>query len=201
MRVQQAMRGPRRNGGWEGASFGRRYRYLYVSTEEPLYEDGPRAGLNDSSAWVRFIRFDASTRKPVAQYAYRIDPVVHAPDKSGGYVVNGVSEILWLRDNTLLVMERSYSAGQPGSAVRLYIANLSSATDVSTIPSLAESRDFIPVSKQLLLDLETLGFTTDNLEGITVGPRLPNGRQSLIIVSDDNFSERNRTQFLLFEID
>ena len=57
-----------------------------------------------------------------------------------------------------------------------------------------------PVQKTLLLDLRTLGIPLDNIEGITFGPDLPDGRRSLILVSDNNFAATQFTQFLLFAI-
>ncbi|MDX2939877.1 esterase-like activity of phytase family protein [Streptomyces ipomoeae] len=38
----------------------------------------------------------------------------------------------------------------------------------------------------------------DNVEGITLGPRLPDGRRTVLLVSDDNFSAVQTTQFLAF---
>ncbi|MGV0803164.1 esterase-like activity of phytase family protein, partial [Mycolicibacterium elephantis] len=40
----------------------------------------------------------------------------------------------------------------------------------------------------------------DNIEGITLGPTLPDGRQSVVLVSDDNFSADQFTQFLAFAL-
>ena len=37
----------------------------------------------------------------------------------------------------------------------------------------------------------------DNVEGITLGPKLPDGRQAIVLVSDNNFSRFQVTQFLL----
>jgi hypothetical protein len=51
-----------------------------------------------------------------------------------------------------------------------------------------------------VLDLSTLGIYLDNLEGMALGPRLPDGTQSLLLVSDDNFSNSQLTQFLLFRL-
>jgi hypothetical protein len=63
------------------------------------------------------------------------------------------------------------------------------------------------VQKKLLLDLKkTPGLSSelapslDNFEGLAWGPRLADGRQTLILVSDDNFSVRQRTWFLAFAI-
>ena len=36
---------------------------------------------------------------------------------------------------------------------------------------------------------------------MTFGPRLPDGRRSVVLVSDDNFAANQFTQFLLFAID
>ena len=35
---------------------------------------------------------------------------------------------------------------------------------------------------------------------MTLGPKLPDGRQSLVLVSDNNFAAAQFTQFLLFAI-
>jgi len=40
----------------------------------------------------------------------------------------------------------------------------------------------------------------DNTEGMTFGPRLPNGNRTLVFVSDDNFRASQITQFLAFEL-
>ena len=57
------------------------------------------------------------------------------------------------------------------------------------------------MEKSLLLDLRTLGLPLDNIEGMAIGPTLPDGRRSLILVSDDNFAATQFTQFLLFALD
>jgi len=54
--------------------------------------------------------------------------------------------------------------------------------------------------KTLLLDLDALGLPLDNIEGMAFGPDLPDGRRSLLLVSDNNFSPAAFTQFLLFAV-
>ena len=56
------------------------------------------------------------------------------------------------------------------------------------------------MKKTLLLDLRTLGIPLDNIEGMTLGPQLPDGRRSLVLVSDNNFAASQFTQFLLFAL-
>ena len=58
------------------------------------------------------------------------------------------------------------------------------------------------MTKTLLADLSTmLGLPPlDNIEGLTFGPRLLDGRQSLVLVTDNNFSAEQVTQFLVFAL-
>ncbi len=86
-----------------------------------------------------------------------------------------------------------------GNGAKIYRLDLSGATDVSDRSALGE-RPYAPVRKTLLMDLETLGVPLDNLEGMSWGPRLPTGQRTLIVVSDDNFSRRQATQFLAFAV-
>ncbi len=62
-------------------------------------------------------------------------------------------------------------------------------------------RLLIPVEKTLLLDFADLGIPLDNIEGITFGEDLPNGKQSLILISDNNFNPGQFTQVLAFEVE
>jgi hypothetical protein len=48
--------------------------------------------------------------------------------------------------------------------------------------------------------MDDLKIYTDNIEGVTFGPTLPNGHRTLIFISDNNFASFEKTQLLLFEI-
>ncbi|NJK53191.1 MAG: esterase-like activity of phytase family protein, partial [Leptolyngbyaceae cyanobacterium SU_3_3] len=49
-------------------------------------------------------------------------------------------------------------------------------------------------------DLKQLNIYLDNLEGMALGSKLPDGSQTLLLVSDNNFTKRQITQFLLFKL-
>jgi hypothetical protein len=101
-------------------------------------------------------------------------------------------------------MERSFSVGAPGTGntIKLYTLALPGADDVNGLDSLAGALGGIrTVEKTPLLDLRTLGLPLDNIEGMAMGPTLPDGRRSLILVSDNNFAASQFTQFLLFALD
>ena len=46
------------------------------------------------------------------------------------------------------------------------------------------------------LDTQAASEPIDNVEGITLGPRLPDGRRAVVLVSDDNFNPAQTTQFI-----
>ncbi|MBK9532033.1 MAG: esterase-like activity of phytase family protein [Chitinophagaceae bacterium] len=199
LKMKVSEKGPRRNGVLEGMSFADNFKTLYVSAEEPLFEDGPSAGLTGNKAFIRIFKFDVAGRKSMAQYAYQLEPVAYAPNPQTAFKINGVSEILNLGNNKLLVMERSFSTGRLPCTIKLFIADLNGATDVGST-ALNNNTSFIPAKKTLLLNMDDLGIYTDNLEGITFGPTLPNGNRTLICIADNNFNILEKAQILLFEV-
>jgi 3-phytase len=79
---------------------------------------------------------------------------------------------------------------------------LPGATDVSGADSLARALDRIRAARKTpLMDLDELGIPLDDVEGLTFGPRLPDGRRSVVLVSDDNFAASQFTQLLLFALE
>jgi|SRR6185437_5607964 len=193
--------GPRQNGVFEGLTFDNHHKNLFVSVEEPLYQDGPAAGPGDSSAIVRIIKFNLKTKKPVAQYAYKIDPVAYPPATPSSFKINGISDILWLSKNKLLILERSYSTGRLACTIKVFIADISKAENINGIEALKNKTEIKIASKKLLLNMDNLGIYIDNIEGVTFGPKLADGKSSLLFISDNNFNPLEKTQFLLFEIE
>jgi len=101
----------------------------------------------------------------------------------------------------LLVIERSYSTGRLQCSIKVYLADISNADNINNVTSLKHHPSINFVSKKLLLNMDSLGIYIDNIEGVTFGPRLSNGKRSLIFISDNNFNFFEKTQLLLFEID
>jgi hypothetical protein len=109
----------------------------------------------------------------------------------------------------MLVMERSFSVGGvlgggTGNVVVINEASTQGATDVLGIDALYDGGSpiaFTPVSQREVFAFDDLGIPIDNVEGMTFGPSLPDGRQTLVIVSDNNFSAGQFTQFILLAVD
>ncbi|MEO8822733.1 MAG: esterase-like activity of phytase family protein, partial [Ginsengibacter sp.] len=177
------------------------YKSLLVSVETPLLQDGPAAGPGDSSAIIRMIKYNIESRKPVGQYAYKIDPVAYPPITPGGFKINGISDILSVDDDKLIVVERSYSTGRLSCTIKVFLADLSGAENIQNIDALKGKKGIKLVSKKLLLNMDNLGIFIDNIEGVTFGPTLSNGKRSLLFIVDNNFNPLERGQVFLFEIE
>jgi hypothetical protein len=180
--------------------------------ETALFQDDEPASF-DRGTRTRVLEYAAEgdSFEPAREFVYPLDPVGKVPF-TAGTVVKGVVELLALNDSELLALERTYveEAARPGQGTNraeIYRVSLEGATDVSSATSLTAVPDAVPVQKTLVLDLSTvrglspeLAPSLDNFEGVSFGPRLTDGRPSLVIVSDDNFSEHQRTWFLLFRL-
>ncbi len=195
--------GPRGNLTFEGLSFSRDGQSAWVMMEGPLFQDSELPTTTTGSL-SRLTRFDRASGVANAQFVYPIERVQAAPSPAGQFTVNGPTEILALSATRFLVLERSFSVGVVGNQVRLYEIDVANASNVLESASLTGA---VPVSKRLVLDFETLKAQLGgiaNLEGITFGPVLANGKRSLVVVADDNFptadSATDRNQILVFEI-
>jgi hypothetical protein len=189
--------GIRNNYALEAAGVTPNENFLFAGMEGALFQDGPAASLTSGSP-ARLLRYKLRQRQPDRQYVYPVGPIVEPSVPAGQFAVNGLVEVLPLTGHSMLAMERSFSVGA-GNTIRIYLVETAGATDVDRHTSLAGVLDRVrPVEKTLLLDLDVLGLTLDNVEGMTFGPTLPDGRRSLVLVSDNNFDPLAFTQFLAF---
>lgn len=193
-------KGPRQNGVLEGMTFDKDFKTLYVNVEEPLYEDGPRADLTPNKAWIRIYQYDLKSNKNTAQYAYLLDPVAYPATPATAFKINGVPDIYAIGNNKLLIMERSFSTGRLPCTIKIFEVDLSGAEDIRNNASLIASPPAKPLTKKLLLNMDSLAMHVDNVEGMCFGPTLPNGHKTLVMVADNNFQLFETTQFFLFEI-
>jgi 3-phytase/alkaline phosphatase D len=194
--------GVRNNLAFESLAITPNGRYLFTGTESALLQDGPEA-TPAAGTMSRLLRFDRIHGVFDAEFAYPIEPVHATSAIPGGLEVNGLSELLAFSGEHLLALERSFVAGAlPQHSIKLFDVCLADATDVSAIASLAHTETAVtPASKRLIGDIADLAPRLDNLEGMTLGPTLPSGEQTLIFISDDNFSPQHQiTQVLAFAL-
>lgn len=191
--------GIRTNEALEGLALSPDGKTLWASMEGPTYQDGMPA-TTKNGALLRFTQFSLATGNAVAQYAYPVDAVAQLPVPKAAFGINGVPELLAIGEKQFLVLERSFSTGIKDCTIKIYLADFAKADNVLEVSSLKSDESISVASKKLLLNLENLGIAIDNIEGITFGPKLPNGHASLLLVSDNNFADHEKTQILLFEV-
>jgi hypothetical protein len=152
-------------------------RYLFTANESALIMDGPGPTVGNGAA-LRFVRIDIASGERV-EWPYTTDPVCAAG--RGGEI--GVSDLVSLAADDLLVLERCY-VPEVRNRIRVYRVRLS----------------FSKTSKELLFDLGDLDPArpfVPNYEGMTLGPRLADGRRTLLLVSDDNKRDSQRATLLV----
>lgn len=200
--------GIRNNLAFESLAITPDQKFLFTATEDALKQDGPNATPSNGSP-SRILQYDLRTGQPLKEYLYNTDPVAVTPNTPNASNNNGLVDLLALDNSgTFLSVERSFTAGV-GNTIKVYETRLQDATDISNLESLPTDLSGIqPAEKRLVLDLSTLKdpsdpskpLALDNIEGISFGQPLPDGRQSLILVSDNNFSATQFTQVLAFAI-
>lgn len=190
--------GPRDNKGFEGLALTPDGSMAWLAMEGALVQDGPLPTATAPGGPCRLTCIDlAGSGRAVRQIAYIPDALPHAPLLPGGMADNGISEILMLGRYQMLVLERSYVLGH-GVSLRLYRIDTRRASNTLNLPTLTAD-NHQPAAKTLLADFATLGLPLlDNTEGMTWGPVLPDGRATLVVVSDDNFNPLQTTQFAAF---
>lgn len=176
------------NGGLESLSLSPSGRYLFTANEAALDPDGPLA-TKSAGTRIRILRRDRVTGAD-EERAYLTEPLGGG---EGGDM--GVSEVLAVGDDELLVLERGFQRGF-GNTVRLFRVDFATGEDVLGTAALSASSP--RVKKSLLVDLATLpgvGLPNDqpqpnpilaNYEALALGPALPDGRRLLFVTADDN---------------
>ncbi len=191
---------------------------IWFISETPLQQDGEMTTKMEGIFPVRLIGLDRNTSRFEKEFVYLAEPVAKEPIPKTAFGLNGIVEIIeWKSDennesensdnNQFLVLERSYSAGHKedeGTTVKLFLINTQNAIDsknIESLKNLVPNKDYVPLQKILIADLSQLNLThLDNIEGMTLGKTLENGNKTIVFVSDNNFQDSQKTQFLVFEI-
>tara|TARA_R110000868_G_scaffold103710_2_gene285422 strand:- start:11166 stop:12224 length:1059 start_codon:yes stop_codon:yes gene_type:complete len=184
-------KGVRSNLGFESLSLSPSGKLLFTVNEAALRQDAEDD--YHSHNIVRLMSMEIGSDSFTKEYAIKLDHVQEA----GHTGENGVSDILALSDTEVLILERSWISKLKKQNVKIYKVTLDDSARVESIDSL-KAHDKV-LTKKLVFDFSTLDIKIDNLEALTFGP-LIDGKKSLIVASDNNFSKYQITQFLLFEI-
>ncbi len=173
--------------------------HLFTTIEGPLAPDGFTFDLRGRLRLLRYDRDgDGPNFAPAAQFFYLAE------------TAQGVADLVALSATELLVLERGFIPNF-GNTVRVYRVSLVGAADVTGIARLADP-GATPLKKELLVDLVNCPSSgavapakqptplLDNFEALALGPRLPDGRQVLLLLSDDNFGGDQITRLITLAI-
>lgn len=174
---------------------------VVTANEDALVQDGHLTTLERGSV-VRVTTLDPASGDALAQYAYQLPPIPKAPTEAPGFQDNGLPELLALSETEFIALERGFASG-PGNTIRLVLTSFEGASNVLDLSGLVEG-GYTPMQRELLLDFDALkaahGLVLDNSEALSWGHTLANGHRTLLVVSDNNFSGSQTTQFLAFEV-
>lgn len=199
--------GRQANRGLEGLAFSTDGQRLFAIMQSPLIQDG---ALNDTGKRVgvniRMLELSFDDKDQPAgwrEFVYTLD--------SGSF---GVNELTAISNDSFLVIEKDGKPGEAARARRIYRVEISGengeASDVSGIASLPATGlpDGVrPVTKHLVLDMldPRYGLTgrtmPEKVEGLALGPVLPDGRRVLIIASDNDYVLEEPSWVWAFSID
>ncbi len=183
--VPEIFRRRRPNRGFESLAIDAGGRHVWTANEEPLEVDGPPvtadAGGIVRLARVPIARGGGGDAAATIQHAYRVDPPHRFVKLLDGPVFSGVTAIVCLAPDRLLVLERSGGAGLPPFESRLYEVSLDGAEDVSGVGERLFEKASAVLAKRLLWKGQ-LGI---NLEGICLGPNIADGGRALVGIGDN----------------
>lgn len=187
------------NLGFEALTYNACTGMFWTTTESMLPADGELSSSRNPLTYnrLRFLCYDASLSVK-ATYVYEMD----LPKAKGtkGQSVFGVPSLLALDDGRLLVMEREayFPPKKYGSWVRinLYVVRPADNQCVALDTPMSEVSTEMCMKKELLCSFTThlrLGkMNLSNYEGMCLGPRLADGRQTIILIADSQNGYGNR---------
>jgi hypothetical protein len=171
-------------------------RTLYTANEQSLFVDEARSFLRkllerliNTPERVRVLSYTdsgSSSFQPSKEFFYR-------PERG-----SEISELVALPKRELLVLERG--------GRRIFRVSLDGAENVAGEENLAASNT-APLEKEQLVDVnDDCPLPSDDngsfglLEGMTLGPELPGQQQTLVTLSDDNYSTSLKTRMIVLSI-
>jgi hypothetical protein len=185
------------NRGLEGLALSPCGRYLTGIMQSPLLQDCRRAesgmpmGTNS-----RIIRYDLQTGE-YSQFVYH-----HESDQTL------LHEILAIDADHYLVIEDDGARGADAKCKRIFLIDVSVATPVTddcVLPAASLPENIHAAGKSLFVDLLDPAFglaaeIPEKVEGLSWGPEMPNGKNSLFVCTDNDFSRSEQTLIYVFAI-
>lgn len=192
-------KGIRNNLAFESLTITPDKKSLFTAPENALIQDGSEAKPKIGS-FSRILQYNLRTQELEKEFLYTTEAVTPFLNFSPRFS-SGLTDLVALdNQGNFLSIERTFTG--LGFSVALFQVSLEGADNIHHIDSLltVDLKNIKPVEKKLLFDLRTLDVALDNIEGLTLGQKLPDGQRLLILVSDNNFNPMQKTQILAFKL-
>ena len=185
------------NRGLEGIAVTPSGKTTLIAIQSPLVQD---AVIRDDKCLginCRWLVLDR-TGAPAQQLVYQLESVK-----------TGVSEVLAVDENRFLVLERDSEVGSEAKVKRIFLVDISHATDVTSIPALPPQESpagVVVIKKSLFLDLldDRFGLGGENAaekpEGLSWGAPLADGRRTLWVCCDNDFDADVASEIYCFAV-
>ncbi len=173
--------------GLEALTYNAATHRFWTTTESTLDGDGPKAdAVNGVRNLLRLQSFDDNLN-PCGQYVYQMDEA-QAEYQPEVYAF-GVSSLAALDDGRLLVLEREFAVPESKLGAMVYCKiYLVQPGQEKPVGADEKVKGLKPVEKKLITEWTTamglLDITLANYEGMCVGPKLSDGGQVILLISD-----------------
>ena len=172
LKVPKDLKGIVDNQGFEALTYNESTGLFWTTTEAPLKTDTFLPGI------LRLQSFDREG-KPARRYFYQTGEPTQTGQRTVAYVF-GVPALTALDDGRLLVLEREVYVPQgslweklQGAFTDIHIYVVDPVNDTAGI-----------LRKSLLCTFTTGALNLANFEGMCLGPVLPDGRRTLVLIAD-----------------
>jgi hypothetical protein len=167
---------------------------MWTANEQAITADGSTSTAAAGTP-VRLFQLNVAgdTVTHGSQFVYPVEPI-HGSSPLGT-PQSGLSDLALMPDGTLLALERSVAVTSPIYLNRIYEIDFAGATDVAEAPFTygVAGKSYEPVGKTSLWSGAVDASFGQNMEGLTLGPRLANGQWSLIGVVDNGDGSSGNT--------
>ncbi len=202
---ERQIRGVRNNLGFEALALSPDRRQLFIGTESSLAQDDLAGLAPGDTFYGRLMQY--YLEKTPRLGVNLLYPLVQ-PD--GDVVAFGLTELLALDDQGHLLALERVARGNAGVESRIYELRFAQRS-LPIAPSrvAASAGDHQSLSKRLVLDFSKVGIARENYEAMTLGPRLADGGESLLVLGDndnpyckspDQLDRVRSTRLLLFRL-
>lgn len=172
LRIPADLKDIQSNRGFEALTYCEATDLLWTTTESPLKKD---------VFLPRLLRLQSFTTdgKPAERFLYQMDEPTQSERNTQAYV-HGVPALAALDDGRLLVLEREVYVPKGGFWDKL--GNSFTKIDIYLVDPVHDTAGVL--RKTLLCSFRTGALDLANFEGMCLGPTLPDGRRTLLLVAD-----------------